>query len=148
MNVLESRIESLESPDFEPEDNNCTGPSENNNGFTENRYAWLATRMEKSGMFYNRRDGHSYTSTKSLELQKVANDVALQQLAQKYRTNESKCTLLDTLTNQINKLDKEILFYETVVSPEPPAEVADKTLEPMGNTSLFDSSTWLMPLHL
>ena len=108
---------------FEPEGNNGTGLSENN-GFIENRYAWLTTQMEKSGMFYNRRDGHSYTSTKSLELQKVANDVALQQLAQKYGTDESTCTLLDTLSNQINRLDKEILFYETIVSPDPPAEVA------------------------
>ncbi len=142
-------LSKCENAGFEPEGNlDGTGPSENNNGFIENRYAWLTTRMEKSGMFYNRRDGHSYTSAKSLELQKVANDVALQQLAQKYRTNESTCTLLDTLNNQINRLDKEISFYETIVPPDPPAEIADKTLEPIENMSSPNLSTWLMPIHL
>ncbi len=148
-------LSKCENAGFEPEGNNGTGLSENN-GFIENRYAWLATRMEKSGMFYNRRDGHSYTSTKSLELQNPENDGlkleastscnAMQQLSQKYRTNED--TLLDTLNNQINRLDKEILFYEAIVSPEPPAEIADKTLEHMENMSSPDVSTWLMPIHL
>ena len=67
-------------------------------------------------------------------------DNEVQQLAQKYRNNES--TLLDTLNNQINRLDKEISFYETIVPPDSPVEVADQTLEPVKNT------TRLMPLHL
>ncbi len=97
-----------------PQLNKCTWNSDNDGLLPENNdgYSWLTTRM----------------------------DNAVQQLAQKYRNNES--TLLDTLNNQINRLDEEILFYETVVSSDPPAKVADKTLEPMENT------TWLMPLHL
>ncbi len=73
---------------------------------------------------------------------------AVHKLAQKYRTNESTCALLDTLNNQINRLDEEIMFYDTIVSSGPPAEVADKTLEPLENMSSPNLSTWLMPLHL
>ncbi len=63
------------------------------NKTTENAgdYSWISTQMEN----------------------------AVHKLAQKYRTNESTCTLLDTLNNQINRLDEEILFYDTIMSSVP-----------------------------
>ncbi len=157
---------------------------------TDNNYSWLTLRMEKAGMFFNRRN-ESCSRTISSERQKSSNknygdesaypgdswrtaapcdgeadDVdlfapnserqpvlpvgnkttenvddyswltahmenAVQQLSQKYRTNDS--TLLDTLNDQIYKLDEEIALLET------PAEKLENKTE-------MDLSVWLMPI--
>ena len=107
---------------------------------TENNFTEFEAEDNVSGPIESGPIDYSWINTQM--------DNAVQQIAHKYGTNESTCTLLDTLNNQINKLDQEILFYETIVSPDPPAEVSDKTLEPMENMNLPDLSTWLMPLHL
>ncbi len=131
-NMNSDKMDSVTTEDHDPVSSSVRSGEDNNSAMnvidskaddvdlfvpetTNDDYSWLTTRMEKE----------------------------VQLLSQKYRTNDN--TLLDTLSNQINRLDKEILFYETIVSPDPPAERADKTLEPTEKMNSLDLSFWLMP---
>ncbi len=64
-----------------------------------------------------------YKTTENVDYSSISAlmENAVKQLSQKYRTNDGTSTLLDTLNNQICRLDKEIQFYDTTVSTESPA---------------------------
>ncbi len=63
--------------------------------------------------------------------------VQLERLIQSVETDTSKMMLLDALSNQVYKLDKEIHFYENATALASPVEEGQRQI---------DLSTWLMPI--